>query len=36
MAGEPFNQSPEALDKLFTELDKIERPQLHAGEDAVE
>ena len=27
MAGEPFNQSPEALDKLFTELDKIERPQ---------
>ena len=27
MAGEPFNQSPEALDKLFTELDKIDRPQ---------
>ena len=27
MAGEPFNESPEALDKLFTELDKIERPQ---------
>ena len=27
MAGEPFNENPEALDKLFTELDKIERPQ---------
>ena len=27
MAGEPFNESPEALDKLSTELDKIERPQ---------
>lgn len=25
--GEPFNESPEALDKLFTELDKIDRPQ---------
>lgn len=27
MAGEPFNESPEALDRLFTELDKIDRPQ---------
>lgn len=26
-AGEPFNESPEALDRLFTELDKIDRPQ---------
>ena len=26
-AGEPFNESPEALDRLFTELDKINRPQ---------
>lgn len=26
MVGEPFSQ-PEALDKLFTELDKVERPQ---------
>lgn len=25
--GEPFTDSPEALDKLFTALDKIERPQ---------
>lgn len=27
MAGEPFNESPEALDRLFTELNKIDRPQ---------
>lgn len=27
MAGEPFNEDPDALDRLFTELDKIERPQ---------
>lgn len=27
MAGEPFNQDPEALDRLFTALDRIERPQ---------
>ena len=27
MAGEPFNESPEALDRLFDALDKIERPQ---------
>lgn len=27
MVGEPFNESPEALDQLFTALDKIERPQ---------
>lgn len=26
-AGEPFNESPEALDRLFTELDKIDHPQ---------
>ncbi len=26
-AGEPFTASPENLDKLFTELDKVERPQ---------
>ncbi|NEG70387.1 quinone-dependent dihydroorotate dehydrogenase [Bifidobacterium choloepi] len=26
-AGEPFNESPENLDKLFTALDKIDRPQ---------
>ena len=26
-AGEPFNTSPENLDRLFTELDKIDRPQ---------
>lgn len=26
-AGEPFNESPEALDKLFSALDTIERPQ---------
>lgn len=25
--GEPFNEDPEALDRLFTELDKIDRPQ---------
>lgn len=25
--GEPFNENPNALDRLFTELDKIERPQ---------
>ncbi len=25
--GEPFTATPEALDRLFTELDKIERPQ---------
>ncbi|MEE1295374.1 MAG: quinone-dependent dihydroorotate dehydrogenase [Bifidobacterium sp.] len=25
--GEPFNESPEALDRLFTELDRIDRPQ---------
>lgn len=25
--GEPFNESPEALDRLFTALDKIDRPQ---------
>lgn len=27
MAGEPFNESPDALDRLFTKLDKIDRPQ---------
>ena len=26
-AGEPFTADPDALDRLFTELDKIERPQ---------
>ncbi len=26
-AGEPFTQSPEALDRLFTALDGIDRPQ---------
>lgn len=25
--GEPFNEDPKALDRLFTELDRIERPQ---------
>ena len=27
MAGEPFNESPEALDRLFSALDAIDRPQ---------
>ncbi|EFA23888.1 quinone-dependent dihydroorotate dehydrogenase [Bifidobacterium gallicum] len=27
MAGEPFTSSPEALDRLFTALDKVDRPQ---------
>ena len=26
-AGEPFTETPEALDRLFTALDKIDRPQ---------
>lgn len=34
--GEPFTATPEALDRLFTALDKIDRPQPTPGQDAVE